>query len=259
MAPVGIVSATALLARIAAARFLLSAARLELLLKANFNPNQPRVPPGNSDGGQWSGSGGGGTPASHTPGPRGSSFRSPSIGGHRITDRGTHVQLGDDGPLIPKQQPQSIRQANRIGVGVAQWLLRTAVRASPIGRVADLISVAGWLYEHREDIQAYLQGPKTLDELRTEAQSPRSRYERHHVVEQTSARQDGYSEAMIHAPENLMLIPRYRHWEVTGWYQIPNKDFGRMTPRDYLRDTDWWFRESVGHDALRRFDMLRPR
>lgn len=32
--------------------------RLALKLKANFDPNQPRVPAGNPDGGQWAGSGG---------------------------------------------------------------------------------------------------------------------------------------------------------------------------------------------------------
>jgi hypothetical protein len=40
---------------------LLSARRLQRLLdaKANFNPAQPRVPAGNSDGGQWTNAGGG--------------------------------------------------------------------------------------------------------------------------------------------------------------------------------------------------------
>ncbi|HET7446782.1 MAG TPA: hypothetical protein VFJ49_02510 [Methyloceanibacter sp.] len=33
---------------------------LERAVKANFNPNQPRVPRGNPDGGQWTGTGGGG-------------------------------------------------------------------------------------------------------------------------------------------------------------------------------------------------------
>lgn len=45
---------------IAAERFLLAARRLATLLgKANFNPAQPRVPAGNSDGGQWTDTGAG--------------------------------------------------------------------------------------------------------------------------------------------------------------------------------------------------------
>jgi hypothetical protein len=43
---------------------------LERTLKANFNPNQPRMPAGNPDGGQWTstssdGGGGGNISASH--------------------------------------------------------------------------------------------------------------------------------------------------------------------------------------------------
>ncbi|HMN36753.1 MAG TPA: hypothetical protein PKD49_03455 [Hyphomicrobium sp.] len=42
-----------------AERFLLAGRHLAALLrKANFNPGQPRVPAGNSDGGQWTDSGG---------------------------------------------------------------------------------------------------------------------------------------------------------------------------------------------------------
>jgi len=46
-----------------AARVIAAAKRLaELHRKANFDPNQPRVPRGNPDGGQWTGEGGMGTP-----------------------------------------------------------------------------------------------------------------------------------------------------------------------------------------------------
>ena len=47
-------STTALVARLAGAAALFDAAAVQALLrKANFNPNQPRVPRGNTDGGQW--------------------------------------------------------------------------------------------------------------------------------------------------------------------------------------------------------------
>jgi hypothetical protein len=39
-------------------------AQLVLAFKAGFNPNQPRVPAGNSDGGQWTGGGSGSSDAS---------------------------------------------------------------------------------------------------------------------------------------------------------------------------------------------------
>lgn len=43
---------------VAAARMRLTAAKLDLLLKQNFNPAQPRIPAGQIDGGRWTGNGG---------------------------------------------------------------------------------------------------------------------------------------------------------------------------------------------------------
>lgn len=46
--------------RLAAERALDAGRQFSLLLKANFNPSQPRVPAGSADGGRWTdGSGGG--------------------------------------------------------------------------------------------------------------------------------------------------------------------------------------------------------
>jgi hypothetical protein len=54
----------------AAKRFLLASYRLlDLLRKSNFNPNQPRVPSGSSDGGRWTGGGGGGAVGPERPWP----------------------------------------------------------------------------------------------------------------------------------------------------------------------------------------------
>ena len=40
-------------ARLDGARLLTAAVRLQLAIKANFNPNQPRIPAGQSGGGRW--------------------------------------------------------------------------------------------------------------------------------------------------------------------------------------------------------------
>ena len=45
-------------------------ARAERLLKAGYDPNQPRVPAGNPDGGEWSGPGTGGSSSAGTSPPR---------------------------------------------------------------------------------------------------------------------------------------------------------------------------------------------
>lgn len=259
MASLRSLSTATLLAKIAATRFLLSAARLELLLKANFNPNQPRVPRGSADGGQWTGGSGGGTPSSRATGPRGSSFRSPSIGGsHRIVDRGTHVHLGHDGPAIPKQQPSSIRQANRIGVETAKWMARAVMRGTPVGRLLDVVDLALWLRGHKADIMAFLDPPRSLDELRDRVQEPREGYEVHHPVEQAAARRDGFPEELIRSYQNETLVPRYRHWQVTGWFMSHNEDFGLRSPREILRGLSWEERLDMGLQAMIKMKILKP-
>ena len=38
-------------------------------------------------------------------------------------------------------------------------------------------------------------------------------------------------------PENLVRIPTFKHWEITGWYMKKNFDYDGLSPRDYLRQT----------------------
>ncbi|VVT10598.1 hypothetical protein RHIZ404_201030 [Rhizobium sp. EC-SD404] len=43
-------------------------------------------------------------------------------------------------------------------------------------------------------------------------------YDRHHIVERSTARLSGFSEDMINDPNNIVLIPRMRHWLINRWY-----------------------------------------
>jgi hypothetical protein len=69
-------------------------AQLARAFKAGFNPNQPRVPAGNSDGGQWTGSGGG----------SGSS----ASGGSGLTQVAQNASSGQP-PEVPPERPSSPR------------------------------------------------------------------------------------------------------------------------------------------------------
>jgi hypothetical protein len=51
---------------------------------------------------------------------------------------------------------------------------------------------------------------------------------------------------MIHGHENLVRIPRYKHWQISSWYMTKNWAFGDLSPRDYLRGRDWYERMKVG-------------
>lgn len=121
---------------------------------------------------------------------------------------------------------------------VAYWL-GNAIKfgekfAGPVKFLIDAAQAASWLKPY---ISAYLQGPKTLEQLQADAKSPAEGYEIHHIVEQTPAGKDGFSETQIESPRNKVRIPT-------------------MTPRQYVRDKSWLERRRVGLDGLRREEYL---
>ena len=84
-------------------------------------------------------------------------------------------------------------------------------------------------------------------------------YDVHHIVEQTAADREGHSGADIDGPDNLVSIPRLKHWEITGWFMRgKNDDYGGLSPREYLNGKSWEERRKVGLDALIRFKVLKP-
>ncbi|MEQ1943319.1 hypothetical protein ABMA32_12960 [Mesorhizobium sp. VNQ89] len=218
---------------IAAHTLLTQAKHLHLLAaKAGFRPNQPRVPAGNSDGGQWVGEGLAG------------SEQAP-----RLWLAGDRPELPPD---VPEREPPTIRERNAWGVRVAKYLATTShTFAASV--------FANWLIRHADHrIRAYLTPPKTLQELQDMAFDRPAGFDIHHIVEQTPARNDGFSNDKIESWENRVAVPTYRHWEITGWYQTKNDDFGDLSPREYLRDQPWDIRRAVGMQALKIHGVLKP-
>jgi hypothetical protein len=192
-----------------------------------YNPNQPRVPAGNPDGGEWTSEGG----ASNAKPIRLAGPVPPS-----------------DPPEVPKERPKTSQERNRIGRELGRW-------GGPIGA---LLQALPWLREHAERVDAYNDPPKTLEELQQAASTPKRGYDIHHIVEQTPAEHDGFPRSKIDDPDNLVRIPTYKHWDITSWYGTRNKDFGGLAPRDYLRGKDWAERRRVGLDALIDHGVLKP-
>jgi hypothetical protein len=158
-------------------------------------------------------------------------------------------------PIIPRRRPPTSPERTAIAKAVAIAIVEAGVKASGnIGKIKE----ASWLYEAWPTIVSYTDGPKTFGELQQNALTVRPGYDRHHVVEQTAAEAIGYPRRMIDAPENIVSIPRMKHWEINAWYQTPNKEFGRLTPRKYLSGKDWDERQRVGLFALRKFRVLKP-
>jgi len=233
------------------------------LCKAGFDPDEPRVSAGNPAGGQWTTEGGTGSSADPrivsdaTPdnnwrsGARYAANDPPGIG----YNQGPPLE---EPPEIPPDLPATKKAINAFLKAAAYWLADAALAGEPIGDFLLALQAAEWLYEFRPYIDAYLDPPKTLEELQQDALNPQVGYNIHHIVEQKSAGQDGFPWSMIDAPENRVRIPTLVHWEINAWYSIPNERFGGLSPRDYLRGKSWGERMRVGEDALVMFGVLTP-
>ncbi len=183
---------------------------------------QPRVPAGNSDGGQWA-------------------------------DEGGSLRLIAAGlPKIPSRRPPTSKEQTKYRKAMAIALAELGASA------AAYVLKDSWLYEAFPYISAYLDAPRTLGELHELAASPAKGYDIHHIVEQTSAERDGFSRSLIDRGDNLVRIQTMKHWEINGWYQTKNEDFGGVSPREYPRGKDWDERRRVGLFALGKFGVLAP-
>lgn len=224
-------------------------------LEKIFNPGSawdpakhPRRPAGQSDGGEFQprdGGDGGASPiqpvADHWP-------------------RNDPDGPGDP-PKIPDKEPESGRAANAIRKAVVRWLVRAAAVATDVIAPEVVLAVqaaaeaATWVWPYT---RSYFDKPKTLEELQAAVQNPREGYEVHHIVEQTPAKNDGFPLSQIDGDSNLALVPTLKHWELTGWFMRPNKEYGGMSPREYLKGKDWETRKRVGLDGMREIGVLKP-
>ncbi len=120
-------------------------------------------------------------------------------------------------------------------------------------------SASHWLNEKYWEIRSFQDAPKSLGELHDGIfQADKRGYDVHHIVEQTQARNDNYPDSVINRADNLVLIPRYKHWEINSWFQTSNKNLGGLTPRQYLQNKSWEERRYIGLKALRDVGVLKP-
>jgi hypothetical protein len=212
---------------------------LERAVKTNFDPNQPRIPAGHPDGGQWTDAGGG--------------------GGTQVAQNDPPDRLSD----IPKERPPTIRERNRVIKRIAKLAagLATRMGGGRIGLILAGLEVAEWVYEEYQAyarIAAYADPPKTLEELQQAVSSPTAGYQIHHIVEQTPAEKEGFPLSRVHAPDNLVRIPTLKHEDINGWFGRPAEEFDWLAPRDYLRGKDWAERRRIGIRALIEHEVLKP-
>jgi hypothetical protein len=239
-----------------AARFLAPGADVAEAFPAlarKYNPNQPRVPAGNSDGGQWTdGTAAGGAG---------------SLGLFQITPRDNTIdgaQLAgdlppDDGPPpIPPRKPETTEGRMKFVRQAVRWL-RVVGRLSPAADIfLGALDQAEGLKRLTNVIKTANDPPGTLEELQERAQLPgEAGYEDHHIVGQFAQNRQQFGDTRIDSPENKVRIPTLRHLEINGWYSRPNDRFGGLSPRDYLRGKNWDEQLSIGLEVLRDQGVLK--
>jgi hypothetical protein len=219
------------------AGLLVQRALLRLALKA-YNPDQPRVPSGSPQGGRWTSGGGAGGVADGQTADDGPPLDVP-------------VQLaGDipqnDPPEIPEERPPTPSERGgilrQLASGPSNWMY--------------LLTLPQWLHAYLPSIISYNDPPRSLEELQQNVLNPQPGYQIHHIVEQASAEEDGFSRSQIDAPENLARIPTIRHWNINAWYQRSNDDLDGLSPREFLRGRSWEDRYAIGLHALTIFGVL---
>jgi hypothetical protein len=154
---------------------------------------------------------------------------------------------------IPQEEPKQSWQRTAFLRAAANWLARNGGLAGSafMGAIANV----EWLQDRQALIRAAANPPQTFEEMQAGVGKKRPGYYDHHVVEQTWAEYFGFSRSQIDDPENLVSIPRLKHWQIAGWYGAANPEYGGLSPRDYLADKDWNERRRVGLNALVQFGV----
>ncbi|MEW6256636.1 MAG: hypothetical protein AB1592_11815 [Pseudomonadota bacterium] len=268
--------------------------RAYLRRKANFDPNQRRIPRGMRNGGRWTSQEGGQPQSAHprggAPKPRLSPprdvapldasnpppesparLRPPAAPRPRPTfdvalpvlrEPEATPQLLDSAPKVPGLPPDSRSDRLRLVRRIAVWVAATAARSNLDPRklaIQLLLDSGEWIIrEGWPYIAEYVAPPKPLESLQNDVRHPRPGTEVHHIVEQTAAMRSGFPRAQIDHPDNLVRISTLRHWEVTAWYQRRSDRFKGMTPRQYLQGKSWSEKYQVGLIALRERGILKP-
>ncbi len=262
--PVGELDGTALRRIAAAAR----------VAKANFNPDEPRLPQGGPGGGEWTDGTGSVKPSRDARHPASGSGAGPTEPKPSAGGDGSENGSGDRPPMeyrlpIPAERPATAKERYRVVRRTAEWLRGAAALGAafaPEPRVrAVLLAIEGtaWLVEYLPEIRSYyLDGPKSLQELQDAVDDPQPGYENHHIVERQagSQRQDSNAQRFgtrLDSRENLVRIPKWRHVEISSWYSTGNEEYRGLTPRAYLRGKSWDEQYTVGLSALRLVGVLK--
>lgn len=248
-------------------------ATLVPLVKAGFDPDEPRIPKGEPGAGPWTYEEGYAKPRG-SDGHSGTGSSSGGSGGEPPAAAGDNEPRGDRPPMqyhlpIPAERPATAKDRYAVVRNTARWLRAAAALGAlyaPEPRVkAILLAIEGtaWLVEYLPEIRSYyLDGPKSLAELQDAVDDPQPGYENHHIVEAQRNSSNPLNNSArfgrrLDSRENLVRIPKWSHVEISSWYSTSNRIYGGKTPRDFLRGKSWDEQYRVGIEKLRDFGVLK--
>jgi hypothetical protein len=246
-----------------AARFLAPGADIAKAFPAlarKYNPDQPRVPTGNPDGGQWTdGNAGGGnlglfqiTPCDNT------------IDGVQLAGDSQPGMGHNQGPPLdePPEIPPAPRKPGERSIDFIRRVVKYLRVVGPMSPAADAtfeaLRQAEGLRGETAAIKSANDPPRTLEELQARARLPSEPgYEDHHIVGQFAQNRLQFGDDMIYSPENEVRIPVVKHLDINRYYSTPNVRFDGLSPRDYLRGKNWDDQMREGLTILRDNGVLR--
>lgn len=160
-----------------------------------YYPNQPRVPAGSSDGGQWTDDGEGGG----------------SLGLFEITPRDNTidgVRLAGEPPSNeePPEIPPSARKPGERPIEFIRRVIKYLRGVGPMSPAADSVfealRQAEGLRAETAAIRSANDPPRTLEELQARAQLPSEPgYQDHHIVGQFAQNRQQFGNERIDSPE----------------------------------------------------------
>jgi hypothetical protein len=268
-----------------AARFLkpgAEAAKAYPALDRKYSSSQRRVPAGRSDGGQWT-SGNANGSGNDQPQPMGSidfgdlSGLSDLSGLFQIAPTDFDLEdltllAGDvptgDSPEPPSNEPPEIPTQRPESGGPVMKFIREAVAwTGRVGRYSPYADVFFGALQQIDETNAITNAiksandpPRPLEELQDRV-GPKSEsgYHDHHIVEESSARDAGFSEDLIQGRDNLVRIPVVKHIDITSYYarKTLQSDGSRISPRQSLESVSFEERRQFGLQVLREQGVLK--
>jgi hypothetical protein len=242
-------------------------------LEQKFDPNQPRVPRGHPEGGQWTdGGSSSGISSDENEGDRLlTADEEATVADLTARARNLRFELGDRSALLTlvgNSEKRPPKKAMKLLYYLSDLITDLVEYAVKHGTAIEKVA---WFWvnvqEEFPNIIAFMEPPKRWDQLvaTTEYEAFDSQrafekkygsagagYEWHHIVEQDS----GFSPTEVHNTDNMVRVAKGRHWKITSLMTEKREDLGGISRREWLRGKSYEEHMRVGLELLKEAEVM---